>query len=187
MKWGGGFSDFARGVLESGSAHEEIDRAIHFAWYIVRVEGHAEFSADDLAELFQQAHISRPNTSRLASNLAKSRRTFKGTAAGSFRLTAYALAELDELYGGGLSDENFSPNIAFADDLETQQSVLPNDAVRAFVGEAIGCLRSGASSSGGRTQLDWRSGRHSGTCGPKQLGSVQRRRKSERLIKAGRD
>jgi hypothetical protein len=141
MKWGGGFDDFARCVLES-SPPEEIERALRFAWYLQRFEGDTEFTAQDIAELFQRAHISRPNVTRLAERLASTRRTFRGSIPGRFRLTAAAIAEMDEEFRGAL-EEQPEPATGFVTRLESKLSGLSDPHVRSFVHEAINCLRGG--------------------------------------------
>lgn len=141
MKWGGGFDDFARFVLDS-SPPEEIERALRFAWYLHRFEGDTEFTAQDIAELFRRAHISKPNVTRLGERLANTRRTFRGSTAGRFRLTAPALAELDEEFQFALEDP-FEEASGFVLKLEGKLSALSDPYVRSFVQEAVNCLRAG--------------------------------------------
>lgn len=141
MKWGGGFDDFARCVLES-SPPEEIERALRFAWYLHRFEGDPEFTAHDIAELFRRAHVSRPNVTRLGERLAGTRRTFRGSTPGRFRLTAAAIAEIDEEFRGALEDQP-EPAAGFVTKLESKLSRLSDPYVRSFVHEAINCLRAG--------------------------------------------
>lgn len=139
MKWGGGFDDFALCVLDS-SPPGEIERALRFAWYLHRIEGEKEFTAQDIAELFQRAHISKPNITRLAERLANTRRTFRGSTPGRFRLTAATLAELDEEFPGAFEDPPHEPT-GLVLKLETKLGSLSDPHVRNFVREAISCLR----------------------------------------------
>jgi hypothetical protein len=141
MKWGGGFDDFASFIVES-CRPEEIERAIRFGWYLQRVEECAEFSAHEIAELFQRAHISRPNVTRLAERLANTRRTFRGSTPGRFRLTAATLAELDEEFKGALEDP-LAELSGFVLKLEGKLNALSDQHIRSFVQEAVNCLRGG--------------------------------------------
>lgn len=141
MKWGGGFDDFAQCVLGS-SPPEEIERALRFAWYLNRMEGENEFTTQDIAELFLRAHISRPNVTRLTERLANTRRTFRGSTPGRFRLTAPALAEIDEEFRGALEDP-FVPTSGLVAKLEEKLKGLSDRYVRSFVHEAINCLKAG--------------------------------------------
>ncbi len=141
MKWDGGFDDFARCVLDS-SPPGEIERAIRFAWYLHRIESANEFTAQDIAELFRRAYISRPNVTRLAERLANDRRTFRGSTLGRFRLTATTLSEIDEEFRGAL-DDHPEPAAGFALKLEGKLIGLSDPYVRSFVQEAVNCLRAG--------------------------------------------
>jgi hypothetical protein len=141
MKWSGGFDDFALHIVES-SRPEEIERAVRFAWYLHRVEECREFSAQEIAELFQRAHISRPNVTRMAERLANTRRTFRGSTPGKLRLTAAALAELDEEFKGAFDDQ-LEEASGFVLKLESKLGGLPDPHVRSFVQEAVNCLRAG--------------------------------------------
>ncbi len=141
MKWYGGFDDFARCVLDS-SPPEEIERALRFAWYLHRFEGDSEFTAQDIAELFRRAHISKPNVSRLTDRLASTRRTFKGSTSGRFRLTAPAIAEIDEEFRGALEYQP-EPSNGLVKKLESKLSGLSDPQVSSFVREAIDCLNAG--------------------------------------------
>lgn len=124
------------------SPPEEIERALRFAWYLHRFEGDTEFTAQDIAELFQRAHISKPNVSRLADRLVSTRRTFKGSTPGRFRLTAPAIAEIDEEFRGALEDPP-EPSIGFVKKLEGRLAGLSDPQVSSFVREAIDCLNAG--------------------------------------------
>jgi len=141
-RWGGGFDDFALHIVEC-SRPEEIERALRFAWYLHRVEKCPEFAASEIAELFQRAHISRPNVTRLAERLAKTRRTFRGSTPGRFRLTAAALAELDEEFPGTFEDDYPAEVSGLILKLESKLASLSNSHVRSFVEEAVNCFRAG--------------------------------------------
>jgi hypothetical protein len=141
MKWDGGFDDFALHIVES-SRPEEIERALRFAWYLHRVEECREFSAQEIAELFRRANISRPNVTRLAERLANTRRTFRGSTPGRFRLTATTLAELDDEFAGAFVDQ-LEEVSGFVFKLEGKLGGLSDPHVRSFVQEAVNCLRAG--------------------------------------------
>ena len=140
MKWGGGFDDFALHIVESGPP-AEIERALRFAWYLHRIEETTEFSAQEIAELFRRALISRPNVTRLAERLANDRRTFRGSTLGRFRLTAVALTEMDDEFRGAV-EEKVSLS-GFVLRLEGKLKGLSDPLVRSFVQEAVNCLRAG--------------------------------------------
>lgn len=141
MKWGGGFDDFAMAVVE-GSPPAEIERAIRFAWYLHRFEQSGEFTAQEIAELFKRALISRPNVTRLAERLTNDRRTFRGSTVGRFRLTSQAVSEIDEEFRGALEDQPEAA-IGFIATLESKLGQLSDKYVRSFVQEAIDCLKRG--------------------------------------------
>jgi hypothetical protein len=141
MKWGGGFDDFAYCVIESSSPLE-IERAIRFAWYLYRCEEVKEFTAQEIAELFRRALISRPNITRLAERLTNDRRTFRGSALGRFRLTSQALSEIDEEFQGAFEEE-VAPATGLILTLESKLTGLSDKYVRSFVQEAVNCLRAG--------------------------------------------
>lgn len=139
-KWGGGFDDFAECVIAS-SRPEEIERALRFGWYLHRVEECREFSAQEIAELFVRANISKPNVSRLGQRLANTRRTFRGSTQGRFRLTAAALDEFDDEFKGAF-EEPMDPSHGASERLASRLSDL-DELVQSFVSEAVGCLRVG--------------------------------------------
>lgn len=139
MKWGGGFDDFAGCVVES-SPPAEIERAIRFAWYLHRFEEAREFTAQEIAELFRRALISRPNVTRLAERLSNDRRTFRGSTLGRFRLTAQAISEIDEEFPA-IFEEESAPVAGFVLTLEKKLAGLPDTYVRNFVQEAVNCLK----------------------------------------------
>jgi hypothetical protein len=141
MKWGGGFDGFASYIVEL-SRPEEIERAIRFGWYLQRVEGRMEFSAHEIAELFRRANISRSNVTRLAERLANTRRTFRGSTPGRFRLTATTLSELDEEFKDAMGDP-FPESRGFVLKLEGKLNGLSEPHIRSFVLEAVNCLRGG--------------------------------------------
>jgi hypothetical protein len=141
-RWGGGFDDFALHIVES-SRPEEIERALRFGWYLHRVEKCPEFTASEIAELFQRAHISKPNVTRLAERLAKTQRTFRGSTPGRFRLTAGTLAELDEEFPGAFEDERPAAVSGLVLKLEAKLVSLLDSQVRSFVQEAVNCFRAG--------------------------------------------
>jgi len=77
---------------------QEVPRACHLAFYHLRKEGSAEFTANDCAMWIESLSLPKPNTSRLADKLKLSADTMRGSKPGYFRLHHTYLQQMDAKY-----------------------------------------------------------------------------------------
>ena len=74
-------------ITESGiGTADEVERAIHFAFYHMKRNGLVEFSAGEAAGWIRDASLGNPNVTRLGDKLRASGDTMKGGAPKTFRL-----------------------------------------------------------------------------------------------------
>lgn len=70
-----------RFIAESGIGDaDELEKALHFAFYHLKKNKIEEFSAGDGKKWIHEASLGNPNVSRLGNKLKASRDTVKGTA-----------------------------------------------------------------------------------------------------------
>lgn len=65
---------------------DEIERALQFAFYHLKKNGHEEFSAGEAAKWIHDARLGNPNVTRLGNKLRASGHTVKGSTSKKFRL-----------------------------------------------------------------------------------------------------
>lgn len=123
----------------------EIERAELLIWYAMRLQDRPAAYLPFVADLFVAAHFSKPNVTRLKANLKKrrtviSREAQEGT--GQFSLQRQRLEELDKSLMvkvfGTPQDQLLD---AATEALEAQAAKTQNPHLRAFLEEAIGCVR----------------------------------------------
>jgi hypothetical protein len=76
----------------------ELARSCHLAFYHLKKESVAEFTANDCAKWIGTLSLPKPNTSRLADKLKASGDTVKGAKPGYFRLHHTYLQQMDATY-----------------------------------------------------------------------------------------
>jgi len=90
-------ADFARALAALDSSH--IERAVAFLWYYRQSQEYEERSASDLATDLHDEGFPKPNVTRLAQDLTRSRSTVRGKRPGTFQIDVRRLPELAEAYG----------------------------------------------------------------------------------------
>ncbi len=73
----------------------EVPKACHLAFYYLKKQAVAEFTAGDCAKWLDSLNLPKPNTSRLADNLKKTPDTVNGSRSGTFRLHHTYIAQMD--------------------------------------------------------------------------------------------
>lgn len=76
-----------------------VARCVALLWYYRQTQEFEERSATELANDLQDVGYPKPNVTRLAEDLKRSRFVVKGRRAKTFQLDARRIAELDERYG----------------------------------------------------------------------------------------
>lgn len=89
-------SEFAKelGKLDLTSA----DRGVALLWYYRQTQEYEERSASDLASDLRDEGFPKPNVTRLALDLRRSKKAVRGKREGTFQLDVRALPELDHRY-----------------------------------------------------------------------------------------
>jgi hypothetical protein len=77
---------------------QELEKALLLAFFYLRKENLAEFSASGCASWMNDLHLGKPNVTRLEDKLKRSPRTVSGAKRGLFRLHHTYLKELDSIY-----------------------------------------------------------------------------------------
>lgn len=72
----------------------ETEKSIFLGYFGYRFEKKMEFSVTDIINWFDILHLPKPNTSRLKTNLSKSRSLIKGSHNGLFKLHANSLSSI---------------------------------------------------------------------------------------------
>lgn len=75
----------------------ELEKVIWLAYFVLQEKGKKEFAISDINGWFNELDLSKPNASRLAKNLAKSRKIV--TLKGSYKLHASAISEITHAFG----------------------------------------------------------------------------------------
>ena len=73
-----------------------LNKCIYIAFYLKIFEEQNQFKVDEIADIFEQLHYSRPNSSRLKGSLTKSRSFVKGNSSTSFKLHSKEIKKLGE-------------------------------------------------------------------------------------------
>jgi len=94
----------------------EIEKVKHLAYYFAINEKIEQFGISDIIQWFEKLSLSRPNISRLTSNLKKSRAFIKGSVSGAYRLHATEIAEFNS---------KFKFDIQESEDVLTSNTVIP--------------------------------------------------------------
>lgn len=89
-------TDFAKRLAEKNLSH--VDRAIALLWYYRNSQEFEERSASALATDLQDEGFPKPNVTRLAADLKRSRATIRGKRPSTFQIDVRHVADLDELY-----------------------------------------------------------------------------------------
>lgn len=97
---------FAEGLGKLELQH--LDRAVALLWYYRQTQEYEERSASDLSYDLQEQGFPKPNVTRLAADLSKSRYTVRGRRHGTFQLDIRRLSELDEQYSALLDHTDIS-------------------------------------------------------------------------------
>ena len=98
---------------------KEIEKVRLLAYYFLRTNKINQFNTTDVAEWFEALGLAAPNRTRLKNNLRKSSAFVRGTFAGTFRLNAKELPNLDTTLKGLVekSEEIISPDEVLPDAL----------------------------------------------------------------------
>lgn len=89
-------TDFAHGLAEKNLSH--VDRAVALLWYYRHTQEFEERSASALATDLHDEGFPKPNVTRLAADLKRSRYTARGKRPGTFQIDVRQIAALDEAY-----------------------------------------------------------------------------------------
>ena len=121
------------GQLEFSYPHE-LDRAIGFAWYVIRIAEAGEASIDQIVACFEQADLSRPNKSRLKTNLLKHPMTLRLDGGDAIRLHRTEIQRLDQEFRE-VAQAREKPLCVFSDSLRAHAQNLKNAQTQSL------CLR----------------------------------------------
>lgn len=89
-------ADFAQALAKKELSH--VDRAIALLWYYRHSQEYEERSASELATDLRDEGFPKPNVTRLASDLQRSRQTARGRRPGTFQLDVRHVSTLDDSY-----------------------------------------------------------------------------------------
>jgi hypothetical protein len=89
-------SDFARELAQRSLSH--VDRAVALLWYYRHTQEFEERSSSALAADLHDEGFPKPNVTRLAADLKRSRYTARGKRAGTFQIDVRQVAALDDAY-----------------------------------------------------------------------------------------
>ena len=89
-------TDFVQAIAEHELSH--VDRAIALLWYYRHSQEYEERSASELATDLRDEGFPKPNVTRLAADLRRSRYTARGKRAGTFQIDVRRVSALDESY-----------------------------------------------------------------------------------------
>ena len=89
-------TDFANELAQKGLSH--VDRAVALLWYYRHTQEFEERSASALATDLHDEGFPKPNVTRLADDLKRSRYTTRGNRPGTFQVDVRHVAALDESY-----------------------------------------------------------------------------------------
>lgn len=89
-------TDFAHGLAQKSLSH--VDRAVALLWYYRHTQEFEERSASGLATDLHDEGFPKPNVTRLAADLKRSRYTARGRRPGTFQIDVRQIAALDEAY-----------------------------------------------------------------------------------------
>src|ERR1700687_4158739 len=110
-------ADFAQALAKKELSH--VERAVAFLWYYRHSQEYEERSASGLAADLHDEGFPKPNVTRLAADLGRSRDTARGKRAGTFQVDVRRVSELDETYLPMLGTKR----------VKVSGAVLPADAV----------------------------------------------------------
>ena len=89
-------ADFARALAASDLSH--VERAVALLWYYRHTQEYEERSASELASDLHDEGFPKPNVTRLAEDLKRSRDTARGKRPSTFQVDVRRVSALDELY-----------------------------------------------------------------------------------------
>lgn len=110
--------DFARAIAKLDLSH--TDRAVALLWFYRQTQEFEERTASELAIDLHEESFPRPNVTRLAEDLRRSRFTIRGRRGGSFQIDVRRLDELNAAYASYLDIKT----------VVVSGSVLPENAVK---------------------------------------------------------
>jgi len=110
-------ADFARALAQRQLSHR--DRAVALLWYYRHTQEYEERSASELATDLHDEGFPKPNVTRLAMDLTRSRDTARGKRLGTFQVDVRRVSALDETYLPLLGTKQ----------VKVSGAVLPADAV----------------------------------------------------------
>lgn len=89
-------ADFAQALAKKELSH--VDRAIALLWYYRHSQEYEERSASELATDLHDEGFPKPNVTRLAADLRRSRQTARGKRPGTFQIDVRHVSALDDSY-----------------------------------------------------------------------------------------
>jgi hypothetical protein len=89
-------ADFAQALARMELSH--VERATALLWYYRQSQEYEERSASELATDLHDESFPKPNVTRLAEDLRRSRDTARGKRAGTFQIDVRRISALDETY-----------------------------------------------------------------------------------------
>lgn len=94
----------------------EVEKACYLAFFHLKTSQQAEFAVAHVAKWLEELHYSKPNLSRLRTNLRSSRDTVAGSGKDNFRLQRDFIARLEALFPSMADD---------AEEIVDMGSILP--------------------------------------------------------------
>lgn len=89
-------AEFARALAGLDLSH--VDRAVAMLWYYRQTQEYEERSATALAGDLHDEGFPKPNVTRLAADLKRSRSTVRGRRPGTFQIDVRRVGALDDMY-----------------------------------------------------------------------------------------
>lgn len=74
---------------------KEIDKFVYIGYFFMRSQPTTEFTIDDILDIFEELHFSRPNLSRLKKNIKASKEIVRGKSNDHHKLHAKTITRLD--------------------------------------------------------------------------------------------
>jgi hypothetical protein len=127
-------------LIETSSI-SEIDKAVSFIWFEMTKNQVSSVELNRIVELFEEALLARPNSSRLHSKLKADKRLLPKANGGNvaFAIQRETLKEFNQSHGSRMNILN-KPLNQHAEQLRLHISKNLPSNTRAFLEEAVGCL-----------------------------------------------
>lgn len=131
--------------LLSARSKTELERALGFIWFKTLSDAKAETSISEIAEMFFETRLGKPNPTRLKQRLSMSPATLKGRAPHSFILSNSASKEQAGQFPEAVASNksSISTLTPFSEALRKHIEKINDGKTREFLAEAISCMETG--------------------------------------------